>query len=698
MADSSFFAELRKRKVLQAAAIYGAVAFGVTEIVVTVADRILPPQLAWVSTLAVIVFVVGFPVAMFLSWTFDITSEGIQKTEVSSRRGKASIVLSMVLLVAGTAGLFWLIKPSIDGTEFRPGILPNSIAVLPFENAGQDADDVYLSEGLSDELRDQLGRVAELRIAAPSSSRAIVTRGMDAIAASDSLRVAHLVEGSVRRQGRRLRVSVQLIEGLSGLAVWSNTYERGANEFLGVQQDIAEEIVRRVIPEARNVVTAPATRDADANELMLLARFYERQVRERQVRDDETLLEAIRLYREATEADPESALAHSRLAGALLFLGDIDAAEAPIRTALILDAQLSEVQNTLGEFYWARGMPEAASAFKRAVELNPHNADALHNYANHIWLNIFSPQYGESAKLFRRALENDLANLSRHAALGVYLSQHGRSDEVRQIIRNIQSRFDSAESYRAVGLLFEMIGEVDMAIVWAIRARDLEPDNPDHIEKLAALYALIGDADTALKLESPPSLNTLLQFGRYDELIDYAADLMFDEPHDIGIRYMLAFAYLATDAFGPAVHVLTSAGVVLPDKDVQIRSMADIEAGISLLDAMVGTGAPDLIEAARNVAAGLERNAPWDGDVGWAAVSRSCNYSILGRHEEALKILPRVKESKRLRYYPMLRGARCLREYADEPVYQDVLKDQEDRRARLRKKLPDTLKEYGVSL
>ena len=698
MAGASFFSELRKRKVLQAAAIYGAVAFGVTEVVVTVVDRILPLQFAWVSTLAVIVFVVGFPVAMFLSWTFDITAEGIQRTEVSSRRGKASIALSMVLLVAGTVSLFWIIKPSIESTTSRPGILPNSIAVLPFENASQNAKDAYLSEGLSDELRDQLGRVAELRIAAGSSSRAIVTRGMDAIAASDSLRVAHLVEGSVRRQGRRLRVSVQLIEGLSGLAIWSSTYEKGANELLGVQQDIAEEIVQRVLPEARNVVTAPATRDADANELMLLARYYERQVRERQVRDDETLLEAIRLYREATEADPESALAHSRLAGALLFLGDIDAAEAPIRTALILDAQLSEVQNTLGEFHWARGDRESGAAFGRAVELNPHNADALHNYANYIWLNLLPIEYGDSAELFRRALENDLANLSRHAALGDYLGQHGRIDDVRQIIRNIQLRFDNAESYRAVSLLYEIIGEVDMAIVWTIRARDLEPDNPDHIEKLAALYALIGDADTALRLESPPSLNTLLQLGQYDELIDHASDLIFDEPNDISVRYMLGFAYLATDAFEPAIHILTSAGVSVSPLDGRVRSVSDIEASFTLVDAMIGSGLPELIEAVRAVSVTHENEAPWGGDVGWAATLRSCNYSIHGQHEKALEILPRVKESKRLRYYPMLRGARCLRAYADEPVYQDVLKDQEERRARIREKLPSTLAEFGVEL
>ena len=101
--ERTLFGELRGRKVFQAAAIYGAVAWGFTEITVTVVEQLFLPQ--WVSTLAVIGFVVGFPVAMFLSWTFDITSEGIHRTAVSSRRGKASIALSMLLLVAGTAGI-----------------------------------------------------------------------------------------------------------------------------------------------------------------------------------------------------------------------------------------------------------------------------------------------------------------------------------------------------------------------------------------------------------------------------------------------------------------------------------------------------------------------------------------------------------------------------------------------------------------
>ncbi len=696
MAGASFFGELRKRKVLQAAAIYGAVAWGVTEIIVTVVEQLFLPR--WISTLAVIGFVVGFPVAMFLSWTFDITSDGIQRTDVTSRRGTASIAFSMVLLVAGTAGLFLLIKPSIDGTGPRSDILPNSVAVLPFDNASQDQDDAYLSEGLSDALRDQLGRVSELRISAGSSSRAAVERGLDAIGASDSLRVAHIVEGSLRRQGRRLRVSVQLIEGRSGLALWSETYQRGANELLNVQQTIADEIVRRLLPDAEKVVTSPATRDADANELMLLANHYERQVRERQVRDDQTLRKAIGLYREATEADPESALAHSRLAGALLFIGDIDAAEAPINRALSLNPNLSEVQNTVGEFYWARGMIEAETAFRRAVDLNPNNADALHNYAHLSWMNGPTKQRGDPGHFFLRALELDPLSLSRHSAFGEFLGKSGRETDVLPVINNIQALFDDAESCRVVGWLYELIGEVDLAIAWTLRARNMEPDNLDHVEKLAYLYALIGDADTALRLESPPSLGTLFELGRYVDLIEAAEFLMIERPDDVEVRYLLALAYDATGNYESAVYILSSTG--LPDSVLSglTRSVSEIEAFMTLANALAASELPDAVNLGLALAQWNEDEAPWWGPIGWIALYRSCTRAVLGRDDAALALLARVKEGPRLAPRPVLRDSSCFRKYADEPVYLDVLRDQDERRARLRQKLPATLAEFGVEL
>ncbi|MGB5332678.1 MAG: tetratricopeptide repeat protein [Woeseiaceae bacterium] len=697
MAGGSIFTELRKRKVVRVAAIYGAVAWGLTEVVVTIVQHLFLPQ--WVSTLAVIGFVVGFPVAMFLSWTFDITSDGIQRTDVTSRRGTTSIALSMVLLVAGTAGLFLLIRPSLEGTVSRLDIPANSVAVLPFENAGQDAGDDYLSEGLSDELRGQLGRVAELRLAARSSSVAALERGTDAIETSENLRVAHIVEGSIRRQGNRLRVSVQLIEGRTGLANWSETYERGASELLVVQQTIADEIVRRILPQGEDVVTAPATRDADANELMLLAHFYEQKVRSRSLVDNETLLEAVRLYRQATEADPESALAHSRLAGALLYLGDLEAAEAPINRALLLDPNLSEVQNTLGEFYWARGLENARPAFERALDLNPHNVDALHNYASLSWLNVETEEGADApAQLYRRALNLDPLSVSRHVALGDYLGKMGRVDEVRAVIGNIETLFDDSESYRVVAWLYELIGDVDLAIGWTLRARDLEPDNLDHVEKLADLYALIGDAETALRIVPSPSLGVLYQLRRYAELINNAEFLMIDEPFNVEVRYVLALAYDATGAFESSIHVLSSTG--LPDSifNGTTRSVSEIEAFMTLSNALVASGLPEAVELGLSLATWNEDEAPWYGDIGWVALYRSCNRAILGRDKDALELLPRMKESRRLAPISVLRDSSCFREYAEEPVYLDVLRDQEERRARLREKLPRTLAEFGVEL
>lgn len=700
MNGGSFFSELRKRKVLRAAAIYGAVAWGVTEVVVTVVEQLFLPQ--WVSTLAVIGFVVGFPVAMFLSWTFDFTADGIQRTAISSRRGKASIAASLLLLMAGTAGLFFLIKPAMQSNENSHDpvtIQPNSLAVLPFANTSADPDDSFLSEGLSDELRDQLGRVTGIRIAARSSSIAAAEQRMDALAVSSRLRVANVLEGSLRRQGNRLRVSVQLVEGSSGLALWSETFERGPNELLSLQQAIAEQVVRLVLPDAQPMEAQPATRDVNANELMLLARHYEQRVRDRQITDTTTLLEAIRLYRESTEADPESALAHSRLAGALLFLGDIEAAEAPLFKALSLNPSLSEVQNTLGEFYWARGLPEAGTAFARAVELNPNNADALTNYANLLWLSYETHQetVQDLAQLYRRALELDPLSLSRHAALGEYYGKEGRTDEVKTVIQGIKRLFDDAKACRVIGWLRELTGELDLAIAWTIRARNLEPGNPDHVGKLAELYAAIGDFETALKLEPEPGIGLLFRMRNYGELIDIAEFLMIEEPEDINIRYLLAFAYNATGQFESAIHILSSTG--LPDSllDGAARSVADIEAFYTLTNALAGIGSPETTELAKSLAL-FHENGPWWGDIGWLALYRGCGLAIMGRYDDALQLLVRVKESDRLLWNPVIRDSFCFKRFSHEPAYQNILEDQENRRALLRQRLSVTLTEFGVKL
>jgi len=693
MSGRSLFEELRRRKVVQAAAIYGAIAWGVTEVVVTVVDQLFLPQ--WISTLAVIGFVVGFPVAMFLAWTFDITADGIKRTTVSSRRGKASIALSLMLLVAGTTGLFFLIRPALQLSEAqdeRARTLPNSIAVLTFENAGLDPNDSYLSDGLSDELRDQLGRVKGIRISARSSSRAASEQQLDALDASTRLGVATIVEGSLRREGGMLKVSAQLIEGRSGLVLWSETYRRGPNELLLVQQAIAEAVVRHLLPNAQEMTAEPATRDPTANELLLLARYYENQVRGQQEVNVELLLEAVRLYREATEADPKSALAHSRLAGALLYMGDVDAAEAPIFKALSINPNLSEVQNTLGLFHWARGLnSEAQTAWARAVDLNPNNPDALQNYARSRWYRI---NYEGVNEMFRRAVELDPLNMEPYATLGSYLAIEHDPEGARELAGDVEELFDGAAAFRLIAQILDYVGDVDQAIAWTIRARDLEPDNSAHVDKLAEYYVDIGDFETGLKL-APNHLGLLFKMRRYVEMIPLAEFAMIDEPQDFLLRSILAVAYNAEGQFESSIHILTMAG--LPELVFAgWRAQAEWDGLVALANAHYGTGD---IETARELARfGLDFGVMKADFDWWWNVSDACMAVVLGQDDEARELLGRVLNGKRLPWNPVLKDSPCFERFKDDPVYQAALHHFDQLRADLRARLPATLVEFGVKL
>jgi TolB-like protein/tetratricopeptide (TPR) repeat protein len=694
MAGNSFFVELRKRKVFQTAAVYIAVAWGATEILVTVAERLFMP--AWIPTLAVIVFVVSFPVAMFLAWTFDITSEGIRRTTIESRRGKASVALAVALLIVGTAGLFLLIQPALQSQQAGDktvAAVPNSLAVLPFVNASQDPADAWLSEGLSDELRDQLGRVAGIRVAARSSSVAARSQDLDALAISERLRVAHLVEGSLRRAGDKLRISVQLIEGESGLVLWSRNFERGPRELVNVQNSIVMMLVQQVIPDAGPVTAEPATLDYTANELMLLARHKLQQVRDSQEVNVEMLQESVSLYRQATEADPDSALAHSRLADALLYLGDIEAAEAPIFRALTLDPNLSEVQNTLGSFYWAKGMPEVGAAFERAVELNPNNADALANNAYWRWFQKLSGE--RVAEYYERALELDPLSLARYAALGEFYGQVGRLDEMYEVVERMQQKFDTADAYRVTSRLLELAGRIDESVAWALRARDREPDNPDHVSKLAELYTLMGDFDTALRLEPEPGVGLLFLMRRYEELIDQAEFMVIERPQDIDLRYLLAFAYNATGQFESAVHILSTTGQPDTFLEKRVRSAADIEGYFALVNALAGAGQAGL---AKDLA-GLWETEVWEPIPDWwNKAYGACGLAILERDDTALQMLQRIEDSPRLPWLPVILDSPCFQRYEDNPDYLALIHLLEEHQAAKRSQLPSTLAEFGVAL
>jgi tetratricopeptide (TPR) repeat protein len=521
---------------------------------------------------------------------------------------------------------------------------------------------------------------------------AAVEQGLDAPTTSARLGVSRLVEGSVRRQRNLLLVSVQLIDGSTGLAEWSQTFERGPRELIAVQEAIASAVVGRMLPEADTVAVAPATRDPTAHELMLLAHHYEQQVRGRQDVDESTLREAIRLYREATEADPESALAHSRLAGALVYLGDFEAAEAPIFKALSLAPSLSEVQNTLGEYYFVRGrLNDAAAAWARAVELNPNNPEALPNYASWLWWNEIEVE--RPRDLYQRALDLDRLNLERYAELGSFLALVSYWDEARALVQEVEAIFDGPAACRVIAELWALLGDVDTAIAWTIQARNLEPDNPGHAQKLAEYYADIGDAETALRLD-PGGIGILFKVRRYQEMIDLAEFIMIEEPSNLRLRSIMAVAYNATGQFESAIRILKPMGLHIAVND-GARSTEELDGFSALANALYGAGETELARemAQFTVDYGSHETYYW-----WINVPDACDFLILGRDDEAREALERAAKGLVMPWDPILKDAPCFDRFEDDPVYRATIQHYENLRAMLRERLPETLAEFGVEL
>ena len=630
----------------------------------------------------------GFIFAADVSETVTSQDAGL-RTRTTPRKRLVIIGAAAVIAVVG----WWLVQDRQDDLASFAEFPANSLAVLPFEGSRRmdTAGSPYLGNEFSDELRDQLERVGGLRVAARASSVAVLDLESDTTRMAGKLGVLYLVKGSFRQRANDLRISARLIDAETSETLWAQTYDRRPAEMLAIQQAIAEEIVRLVLPDARATIASTATLNPTANEMLLLARHKEQQVREQQEVDVPLLLEAVQLYRTAINADPSSALAHSRLAGALLYLGDVRGAEAPMLRALTLDAELSEVQETLGRYYWARDNDSADAAFKKALELNPNNADALGSYA---WSRWMATDGEDAAQFYRRALELDPLSLLRHADLGNYLGIQGRVDETRDVIARVQRIFDSAESLQLTARLLELIGEVDRSIAFTIKARDREPDDPSHVWKLAELYAVIGDFETAGVLQPDPGIGLLFLLRRYSDLIDKAEVLMIEQPGDVMVRYLLAFAYNATGNFDAAIRVLNLSG--LPDVALRnTRQPEDLEALVTLINANDGAGnRSSALELANAwMAAHHIEHPDW-----WMPTHHACVYSVLGQDEAALMNIERVRNSARLPWVSVLLDSRCFARFATEPRFRAVIDAIESRRAELRQRLPETLQEYGAAL
>src|SRR5688572_3366833 len=256
MNKPSFFAELKRRNVYKVAVAYAVVGWLVMQVAATVVPALHLPGA--ITTGVVVLVLLGFPIALVLAWAFEMTPQGMKRTdEVGpneklpqwSRRKFVALILVIALMAAALLGYqVFRANPaprqdaSAARTEAATAISDKSIAVLPLVNQSGDPAQEYFSDGLTEELINGLGQIPELRVIGRNSSFHLKGKGGDSRAIGQALGVAHLLEGSVRKAGERVRIAVQLVNAADGSQRWSDTYNRELKDIFVVQEEIAKAV------------------------------------------------------------------------------------------------------------------------------------------------------------------------------------------------------------------------------------------------------------------------------------------------------------------------------------------------------------------------------------------------------------------------------------------------------------------------
>jgi TolB-like protein/predicted secreted protein len=505
-----FFAELKRRHVFKVAWLYGLVAFGVLQLADIALPRLGLPD--WTVTFMLAILLLAFPVALILAWAFEVTPEGVRRTEEASDDEIEAIVAapathrwsSGVLALVGIAALvgstWWLARKTAPEGESRAddpdatalqlaladpaGDERPSIAVLPFADMSPDGDQAYFSDGITEEILNTLARVDELKVAARTSAFAFRDRQMDLRAIGDSLGVDYLIEGSVRKSGNELRITAQLIDAADGTHRWSDSYDRALDDVFAIQTEIAEAIADQLrVPLGLDDPSALVnpTQDLEAYDLYLTARG---RLRER----GPEVAEAIRLFEAAIARDSNWAPAWAGLAEA--------------REILVWYPEV-----------WSEALPDDPIARDEA------------------WHSGFAARLGPAEQAARRALELDARSASAWTALGSVLRDRrdwAASEEA--YLRALQLDSDNSEAIHQYAEMLEATGRIADAVTAARRAAGLDPapvrrgmygwmlvvdDRPD--EALPILEQAVADADGRLPIIASVIVREHMRAGRVDE-------------------------------------------------------------------------------------------------------------------------------------------------------------------------------------
>src|SRR6266540_3911858 len=519
MNPRSFFAELKRRNVYKVAVAYAVVGWLLVQVTTQVFPIFEIPN--WAVRLVVLLIIIGFPIALIIAWAFEVTPEGIKRTEAADAAGQRSRGGAWIYIVligaAVSVGLFFVGRytagratPRPVSAELRRGeqsgattaIPQKSIAVLPLLNESGDPKDEYFSDGLSEELIAALAQISGLKVIGRSSSFRFKDRKEETKTIGQKLGVATLLEGTVRKQGERVRIVAELVNAADGIELWTRTFDRELKDIFAVQQEIARavaESLRVTLLGSEEKSTQMATNSVEAHNAYLQARFHS------QRRNVEDYRKAINYFDRAIELDPNYALAYAERSETWTVTGDLTGerptaypkARSDAEKAVTLAPALAEAHAALG---WVRAFTEwkfaeGLSELQRAKELSPANPTANDLLARVI---VYRGRMEEAERQARQAVELDPLSAATQFTLGRVLFYAGKLDEAHAAGRRMAELQPSASSsHRWQVLVAIQRGDGETAL----REAQLEPDDSIRSFELALAQYVGGDrkaADAAL--------------------------------------------------------------------------------------------------------------------------------------------------------------------------------------------------------
>jgi len=388
----SFFSELKRRNVYKVAIAYIVGGWALSQGIAQVFPVFDVPN--WAVRLVILIIIIGFPVALALAWAFELTPEGLKRTEdvdpiVAARAPKKHVWIYVVAIGATLSiALFFLGRYTARSSDGASNLPAKSIAVLPFENLSDDKNTAYFSDGITEEILNALAQIPNLKVAARRSAFQFKGNDLDLRKIGQVLGVAHILEGSLQKAGDQVRINVQLVDVQNGLQAWSEKYDRKLDNVFAVEDEIAKAIATRLRVQltggAGQPLVVDSTNNPQAHELYLrgLTLLAAR---------GPGLTEARNSFQKAVDLDAGYAQAWAALAITALVLPSyglepfetsLPRGEAAAQRALSLDPNTAAAHVAVGIANTSRARwPEADRAFRRGLVLAPGDAEAVNQYA-----------------------------------------------------------------------------------------------------------------------------------------------------------------------------------------------------------------------------------------------------------------------------------------------------------------------------